>query len=247
VPAAVRIGSPQQRLVVAFVLVGMALGEVGDRSVELVVLTQVLGNRDRIPRAGVGPGQGSSHRCRHRSWGRLARALARRADGAALDGRRHGGGPPPVPPGQRLAAPARAAHRPGHGCHTDQGGCRRLITPDRQGSTALGTTSRFIRYGKRGMREWRLVGWLPWVRVAGMTWRPWGRNHTDPGGRRPVGAARVRRSPSQEITAAWIFPMGEWQEGDGATCGCAGAHETGFLRARWPTCHEKSWSEGEGV
>jgi hypothetical protein len=38
----------------------MALGEVGDRSVELVVLTQVLGNRDRIPRAGVGPGQGSA-------------------------------------------------------------------------------------------------------------------------------------------------------------------------------------------
>jgi hypothetical protein len=39
-----------ERLVVAFVLVGMALGEVGDRSVELVVLTQVLGNRDRACR-----------------------------------------------------------------------------------------------------------------------------------------------------------------------------------------------------
>jgi hypothetical protein len=37
------------------------------------------------------------------------RALAGRPDGAALDRRRHGGGGHPVPPGQRLPAPARPA------------------------------------------------------------------------------------------------------------------------------------------
>src|SRR5215211_3743407 len=48
----------RERLVVALVLVGVALGGVGDGAVELVVLPQVLGDRDRIPRAGVGPGRG---------------------------------------------------------------------------------------------------------------------------------------------------------------------------------------------
>jgi putative transposase len=60
-----------------------------------------------------------------------ARALAGRPDGAALDRRRDGRGGQAVPPGQRLPVPARAASRPGrhdHHCHTEQGGCRRLIT-----------------------------------------------------------------------------------------------------------------------
>jgi putative transposase len=60
-----------------------------------------------------------------------ARALAGRADGAALDRRRHGRGSQAVPPGQRVSVPARAASRPGRHdrhCHTEQGGCRRLIT-----------------------------------------------------------------------------------------------------------------------
>ena len=58
-----------------------------------------------------------------------ARALAGRADGAALGRGRDERGRHPVPPGHRLPAPARAARRPGrhHRCHTDQGGCR-LIT-----------------------------------------------------------------------------------------------------------------------
>jgi hypothetical protein len=60
-----------------------------------------------------------------------ARALAGRADGAALDRRRHGRGGQAVPPSQRLPAPARPAGHPGrydHRRHTDQGGCRRLIS-----------------------------------------------------------------------------------------------------------------------
>jgi putative transposase len=59
-----------------------------------------------------------------------ARALARRADGAALDRRRHGPGPQAVPPRQRPPAPGGAAcrARPNRPCcHTHQGGCR-LIT-----------------------------------------------------------------------------------------------------------------------
>jgi hypothetical protein len=59
-----------------------------------------------------------------------ARALARRADGAALGRGWDGRGPPPVPPGQRLPAPASVARsaRPDRCCcHTRQGGCR-LIT-----------------------------------------------------------------------------------------------------------------------
>jgi putative transposase len=80
-----------------------------------------------------------------------ARALAGRADGAALGRRRHGRGGQAVPPGQRLPVPARAARRPGrrHRCHTDQGGCR-LITPDRRRtSTASGTTSQ-VASDRRG-------------------------------------------------------------------------------------------------
>jgi hypothetical protein len=60
-----------------------------------------------------------------------ARALAGRADGAALDRRRDGRGGQAVPPRQRLPAPARAAgrtRRHDRHCHTDQGGCRRLIS-----------------------------------------------------------------------------------------------------------------------
>jgi putative transposase len=74
-----------------------------------------------------------------------ARALAGRPDGAALGCRRDGRGRPAVPSGQRLPAPARAAHRPGRHhrhCHTKQGGCRRLITWGRhRSSTAVGTSS----------------------------------------------------------------------------------------------------------
>ena len=55
---AVRIGSPRERLIVQLVLVGVALGEVGDRPVELVARTQVGGDGDRVAGAGMGPGQG---------------------------------------------------------------------------------------------------------------------------------------------------------------------------------------------
>ena len=44
-------------LVVLLVLVGVALGEVGDRPVERVAVAQVLGDRDRVPGPGVGPRQ----------------------------------------------------------------------------------------------------------------------------------------------------------------------------------------------
>src|SRR5215475_66631 len=44
-------------LVVLFVLVGVTLGEVGDRCVERVAVTQVVGNGDRVPGPGVGPRQ----------------------------------------------------------------------------------------------------------------------------------------------------------------------------------------------
>jgi hypothetical protein len=60
-----------------------------------------------------------------------ARALAGRADGAALDRRRDGRGGHPVPPRQRLPVPARAAgrtRRHDRHCPTEQGGCRRLIS-----------------------------------------------------------------------------------------------------------------------
>jgi putative transposase len=61
-----------------------------------------------------------------------ARALAGRADGAALDRRRHGRGGQTVPPRQRVppppSAPRRARPDNYHRCHTDQGGCR-LSTP----------------------------------------------------------------------------------------------------------------------
>jgi putative transposase len=59
-----------------------------------------------------------------------ARAVAGRADGAGLGRRRDGRGSHPVPPGQRLPAPARAtgrARRHHRHCHSEQGGCR-LIT-----------------------------------------------------------------------------------------------------------------------
>src|SRR5215218_9925861 len=49
-----------ERLVVALVLVGVALGKGADRPVERVALAQVFGDRDRIPRARVGPGQGAT-------------------------------------------------------------------------------------------------------------------------------------------------------------------------------------------
>src|SRR5512132_1029667 len=65
------------------------------------------------------------------------RALAGRADGAALDRRRHGPGRQAIPPRQRPPAPARPARRarPDHRCcHTHQGGCR-LIT--RRAATQL--------------------------------------------------------------------------------------------------------------
>jgi hypothetical protein len=60
-----------------------------------------------------------------------ARALAGRPDGAALDRRRHGRGGQAVPPRQRAPVPAGAARRARPDrpcCHTDQGGCRRLIS-----------------------------------------------------------------------------------------------------------------------
>jgi ABC-type nitrate/sulfonate/bicarbonate transport system substrate-binding protein len=57
-----------------------------------------------------------------------ARALAGRADGAALDRRWDGRGPPAVPPRQRLPTPARPARRLGRHCDTQQGGCRCLIS-----------------------------------------------------------------------------------------------------------------------
>ena len=38
----------RERLVVLLVLVGVALGEVDDRPVELVALPQVLSDRDRV-------------------------------------------------------------------------------------------------------------------------------------------------------------------------------------------------------
>jgi transposase-like protein len=59
-----------------------------------------------------------------------ARALAGRADGAALDRRRHGRGRQAIPPRQWPSVPARTARRPRPDhrcCHTRQGGCR-LIT-----------------------------------------------------------------------------------------------------------------------
>src|SRR5512133_300285 len=43
----------RERLIVQLVLVGVALREVDDRPVELVVLTQVLGDGDRVAGAGV--------------------------------------------------------------------------------------------------------------------------------------------------------------------------------------------------
>ena len=46
-----------ERLVVPLVLVGVALGEVGDRLVEPVLLAEVRGDGDRVARSGVGPGQ----------------------------------------------------------------------------------------------------------------------------------------------------------------------------------------------
>ena len=45
-------------LVVALVLVGIALREVGDRVVERVAAAQVRGHGDRVPGPGVRPGQG---------------------------------------------------------------------------------------------------------------------------------------------------------------------------------------------
>ena len=86
---------------------------------------------------------------------RQRQALAGRPDGAALGRRRDGRGSQTVPPRQRLPAPARPPRRAGrhhHNCHTDQGGCRRLITrraatevPRRSGHPLQTCRSRVIR------------------------------------------------------------------------------------------------------
>ena len=47
----------RESLVVPFVLVGVTLGEVGDRPIELVALAQVLGQGYGVTGPGVGPGQ----------------------------------------------------------------------------------------------------------------------------------------------------------------------------------------------
>ena len=46
-----------ERLIVALVLVGVALREVGDRCIELIAFAQAGGNRDGVPGPGVRPGQ----------------------------------------------------------------------------------------------------------------------------------------------------------------------------------------------
>ena len=49
-----------ERLMIQLVLVGVALGEVGDRPVEPVALTEVGGDGDGVAGSGVGPSQGPS-------------------------------------------------------------------------------------------------------------------------------------------------------------------------------------------
>lgn len=57
---AARCDSGRERVVVALVLVGIGIGEVGHRVREGVVLTEVTRDRKRISRPGVGMGEGPS-------------------------------------------------------------------------------------------------------------------------------------------------------------------------------------------
>jgi putative transposase len=95
--------------------------------------TLTIGPTGRATNAGSNPAQHQLHRVDDRHLPRSRRqrqALAGRADGAAVDRRRHGRGSQAVPPRQRVSASTRPARRAGPDhrcCHTEQGGCR-LIT-----------------------------------------------------------------------------------------------------------------------
>src|SRR5215211_1863383 len=47
------------------------------------------------------------------------------------------------------------------------------------------------------------------------------------------------------MTATWIFQMGEWRDGGGATCGVPAGRWTGSCEQDGPTCHKASRTEGE--
>jgi hypothetical protein len=63
-------------LVVALVLVGVALGEVGDRLVERVAAAEVSGDGDRVAGPGVRPRLPSRRDVIGSGWERLARSRA---------------------------------------------------------------------------------------------------------------------------------------------------------------------------
>ena len=86
-----------QGLVVALVLVGVGGGEVGDRPVEGVAGAEVGGDRDPVPGAGVGAGEGRIRRSARRGsalGGHVARRRRSPSSRAAGAGRSRGPGRP---------------------------------------------------------------------------------------------------------------------------------------------------------
>ena len=84
-----------ERLVVALVLVGIGLGELGDGPVEGGAGAQVAGDGDPVAGAGVGPGQGQGADCR-RTWSAPAGSTLRRRTSPSspgAGGRRSPGSP----------------------------------------------------------------------------------------------------------------------------------------------------------
>src|SRR5215467_4654686 len=81
-------------VVVLLVLVGVAIGEVSDRYVECVTVTEVFGHRD-APQTGRAPGPRSSRTCGRRGRARVAAAYrppptpSCRAAGASRSGGAH--------------------------------------------------------------------------------------------------------------------------------------------------------------